>query len=367
MRNKFIVMFFTFLFMIAITPFVFGKLMNAKFNKMLENLKKQGIEIKEIKNKSSYIQTDRVFKVKIPGKNLNLKEVDYIGAIVETKFKNLPVTTVDFLGDIKELKLKSADLTPYVKDKIKFIVITPNFKVYNYKVFDGNIVFPDSQIKWEKIKGTFKYPSKNYFESEKIKLIFKNLSLSIENLKNDYQKEKEFLKNLLSFDSVVEVGKNKFFVRKVFFNNVANFNTASLDINGGFDNLTLNDFKVKKVDLNLSFYEFNKELFYRFIYMNDEKAASKLFKENFKFNGGLSVKELDYLNKNLGFLKLKANGNKEDFNITLSTTQQLAGIIIMFIPQMAIILNEANVVDDKIYLKIEVKKGKIIVNGKSFN
>lgn len=67
MKNKLLIMFLTFLVMIGVTPLIFDKLMNAKFNKMLENVKKDGFEVIQIEDKSTYLQTDRIFKVVIPG------------------------------------------------------------------------------------------------------------------------------------------------------------------------------------------------------------------------------------------------------------------------------------------------------------
>ena len=69
MKNRFVVMFITFIVMILLTPIIFSKLMNSKFNTMLLKIQQQkGIIIKEIKDKSTYLTTDRIFDVKIPGK-----------------------------------------------------------------------------------------------------------------------------------------------------------------------------------------------------------------------------------------------------------------------------------------------------------
>ena len=106
MKNKLIIMLVTFIVLIAITPFVFSKLMNSKFNKMLDNLRKDGIEIKLIEDKSSYIKTDKLFLVTIPEKFLvkqNLEGIKSIVLKVEAQFKNLPVTDVLFWVKLKKL------------------------------------------------------------------------------------------------------------------------------------------------------------------------------------------------------------------------------------------------------------------------
>ena len=108
MKNKLIIMLVTFIVLIAITPFVFSKLMNAKFDEMLDNLRKDGIEIKLIEDKSSYIQTDKLFLVTIPekfliNKDIALEGVKSVTLEIETKFKNLPITDVLFLGKVKKL------------------------------------------------------------------------------------------------------------------------------------------------------------------------------------------------------------------------------------------------------------------------
>ena len=101
-KSKIIVMGITFIVLILITPLVFSKLMNAKFNQMLKKYENEGYSIKLIKDKSSYIQTDKVFEVLIPGKKVNLN-VNDINITLEVKFKNLPVTNVVFEGVVNSI------------------------------------------------------------------------------------------------------------------------------------------------------------------------------------------------------------------------------------------------------------------------
>ena len=126
MKNKLIVMILTFAVMIALTPLVFSKLMNAKFNQMIENLNKEGIKVEVIKDKSSYLQTDKILSVEIPKKYLN-NTFEKVNLEVEAKFKNLPVTNVLFLGNIKNVKLMPQfakyenEINEFLKKYIKLI------------------------------------------------------------------------------------------------------------------------------------------------------------------------------------------------------------------------------------------------------
>ena len=126
MKNKLIVMILTFAVMIALTPLVFSKLMNAKFNQMIENLNKEGIKVEVIKDKSSYLQTDKILSVEIPKEYLN-NAFESINLEVEAKFKNLPVTNVLFLGNVKNVKLMPQfakyenKINEFLKKYIKFV------------------------------------------------------------------------------------------------------------------------------------------------------------------------------------------------------------------------------------------------------
>ena len=126
MKNKLIVMILTFAVMIVLTPLVFSKLMNAKFNQMIENLNKEGIKVEVIKDKSSYLQTDKILSVEIPKKYLN-NAFESINLEVEAKFKNLPVTNVLFIGNIKNVNLMPQfekyenEINEFLKKYIKLI------------------------------------------------------------------------------------------------------------------------------------------------------------------------------------------------------------------------------------------------------
>jgi hypothetical protein len=160
MKNKLVVMFLTVLVMIAVTPLIFSKLMNAKLEKMVENLNKEGYKVKLIEDKSGYLKTDKVFLVDISGKKLNNQLIDNLEFKIETSFYNLPVTKVDFKGVLKKIDLTSKeynyDINSLLNNKIKFTATTPNFKIYSYKLDDINLPIDNSKIN---IKGCLLYTS----------------------------------------------------------------------------------------------------------------------------------------------------------------------------------------------------------------
>ena len=115
-NNKLIVMIITFIILIGLTPLIFSKFMNARFNTMLLKLQQnRGIVAKEIKNKSSYLTTDRVFEVTIPGSVLKQKKIKSITLRMEVKFKNLPVSNVWSHNVIHNIKLQNEETIPFFK------------------------------------------------------------------------------------------------------------------------------------------------------------------------------------------------------------------------------------------------------------
>jgi hypothetical protein len=160
-KQKYIVMGLTFLILIVLTPLIFSKLMNAKLNKMVENLNKEGYSVKLIKDKSSYLKTDKVFLVDISGDKLNNQLIDNLEFKIETTFNNLPVTKVDFRGVLERIDLTvkeyNDEINTLLDRKIKFIATTPNFRVYDYKIEDINLPLSQAKVKIKGIKGIFEY------------------------------------------------------------------------------------------------------------------------------------------------------------------------------------------------------------------
>ncbi|QCT94423.1 DUF945 domain-containing protein [Caminibacter mediatlanticus TB-2] len=392
MKNRLIVFIATFLIMVLITPFVFSKLMNSKFDKMLDNLKKSGIEIKEVKNKSSYILTDRVFLVKVPGKTIDEDSIEYIEAQVESKFKNLPVTDVKFFGDVKKIVFKDEDLNqinPLIKDKIKFLVITPNFKTYKYKIFDNNISDKSFVFKFKGINGIYNYPNNEN------NLNIQSLILSIENrVKFEANNFKSYYKNnnyqILSgseFNFSATYLNNKFLFdsiksdNKVFISDKAKAISKLLVKNINFNNQLI--LKNNYLDLNLSNIDY--KTIQKLRNTNDKKKQEELLKElvtkGLKANLKFDIKDIEIKNQKLGFINLYAklnikpddklfekleNKDLEDINLSLKlkTTPKIATILAITNPVIGAVFMNAKQDKNGVLISLDIKEGKIFLNGK---
>ncbi|GAB6044493.1 hypothetical protein JCM11957_00910 [Caminibacter profundus] len=387
MKNKLLIMFLTFLVMIGVTPLIFDKLMNAKFNKMLENVKKDGFEVIQIEDKSTYLQTDRIFKVVIPGQKIdNNGYIKDIVLKVETKFKNLPVTDVKFFG--KVLKIDTADekldknINTLIKDKINFLVITPNFKTYRYKIFDTDIG-NDIHLVLKDVNGVFVYPNKNDLKIGSF--IYKDkLTLEFKNIKSEYEKDGNAVKNKTSFNmyfgdkqkiSLINFRSNgiTYFGDKI--KSHVKFSFDSLDI---FKNLFVEDFKadftLDKLDLkSLKELQNTKDKY-------NEKLTYKLFEKGLDINLKTKIKDIKTLNQELGFFDLDASmkflptknleqklKNKDlsflEFYMDLKTTPKISMLIMNLMPKSAFIFALAKKEKGIIELKLKLKNGEVEING----
>ena len=393
MKSKLIVMFFTFIVLIAITPFVFSKLMNAKFNEMLDNLRKDGVEIRLIEDKSSYIQTDKLFLVTIPqkflvNKNLALESVKSITLEVETKFKNLPVTDVLFLGEVKKITLSSNlknvehGLNKFAK-YVKFVITTPNFKDYFYRFED----IKDKNFAIVGVKGTFSKKDLNknslvikklYISEEKWFIEFKNLKHNVEwNYKKSFS-------NYYSFDVNFISNKESFYIYNVYGSNKILFNKAvNLSAKVGFNKLILPklleadnfklDLKVKGIESNIL-----KEIVST---KNIEPYLEKILKKGFKVAINSNLNKMKALNKELGGYKFnfdinflpthnikeKLKNNNFDFvqaTLFLETSPEIATFIMNAEPDIKFLFELAKKEKDKVILDLELKNGKLYSEGK---
>lgn len=392
MRNKIVVMIFTFVLMIALTPLVFGKLMNAKFDKMLNQVKSEGIELKQIQDKSSYLQTDRVFEVIIPGKLLNVPEIEYIKAVVEAKFKNLPVTTADFEGVVKEIKTKNFDnrkINEFIKDKIKFFVTTPNFRVYKYKIYDTSFDLNGAVLKITGTQGVLVYPDKNQITVAKIELkgIKKPIEISLNNFKNVYEKKNNEVLNSSSFNLKGDFGKFKFSVDNFNSKNVVIFSAGKVNSVGDLsvkDINISNMLKINGIKANVKINGLDEKtvmLLQKAPRYERDRLALQLVSKGFQINAKVNVQNIDYASKNLGFIdltlfadikpvknieeKIKADDfDFVNFEIDLKTTPTIATFLAMLDPKIAMILQNAKQTKNGIELDIKKQNNKIFINGK---
>ncbi|WP_457559904.1 hypothetical protein [Caminibacter sp.] len=392
MKSKIVVMVLTFIVMVALTPLVFGKLMNSKFDKMLQNIQKQGIEIKEIKDKSSYLQTDRIFEVKIPGSRFDSPEIKCVCAIIESRFKNLPVTTVDFNGTVTRVELKDADnqkLNEIIKNKIKFFVTTPNFRIYQYRVMDNSIKADDVVISFKGIKGVLDYPKKNIIEMSKIKLKSETQPINVEvkNIKNEYDKNLNEYITKTSFDLNGSFGKFKFALN--------NLNSKSVVIDSAgkvnnvselhFNNLNIANFvDINKTDLTLKIRGADKKILDELKNATSKEIKQrlllKLISKGLQIDSNLEISDIKYLTQNLGFFDMKAFINFKptenieqriqnndfgfvDFDINIKTTPTIAQVLVLLEPKLSFVLQNANK-NGAVVIEIKKQNGEIYINGR---
>ena len=392
MRNKIVVFLLTFAVMVLATPFVFDKLMNSKFNQMLDNFKKEGYVIKQIENKSSYLTTDRVFEVLIPGEKID--ESGYIKDIVlevEAKFRNLPVTDVGFFG--KVLKVESDDknfekqINKIINNKIKFIVITPNFKIYKYKLEDTTLQAGINEVKIKGLNGVYEYPQKN--DLKIYSLLFKDargIGIELKQVQNQFIKEGDNVKSNTKFNLYANLYNNKVTLLNVRTDNITYFGDKIKSIsNIEFDSLNfLGSVIVKDFKLNLIADKIDGEVISKLQNTTDKYQREVLVKEllakGFDLDLNTDIKDIKALSQNLGFLNLKSSlkikpDNKlfeklqkhdiSDINffMDLKTTPQISMILMNLVPQSTFAFAFAKKDNGVVELIIKIENGEIYING----
>ncbi len=386
MKNKIVIMFLTLVVMIFATPLVFEKLMNSKFDTMLLNLQQQkGIVIKEIKNKSSYLTTDRIFEVTIPGSAINQKEIKYIKLITEATFKNLPVTNVFFHNTVKDVVLVKQGEIPFLKDNFVFDVVTPDFKHYKYRVLDKNIDINGVEIGWSAFKGIYVHNKEFKNEDGNIKILIKknNATISFNHFISDYLKVGNKIEQ--------NAGLKDIQIKSPRFNGeIKNINSQSetvlkKDTLDSVSNLLVEDvninnlFKLKDLKINAKIYGLDKKAIQELQNGNDEtsqKSLKVLLNRGFNGNIKLRVKDLAFM-QDLGFLNAdinfsiekgnnveKINNNDLSFlnlNAKIVASPKLGAIIMMSEPKLGSFIKNEN---NKSIVIIKINKGKIYINGK---
>ena len=319
MKNKIMVMIVTFVIMIILTPVIFGKLMNSKFNTMTLKLQQQkGILIKEIKDKSSYLTTDRIFEVKIPGSLLNDNGIDYIEMTSEVKFKNLPVTNVYFHNIIKDVVLEDGEKLPFLKNA-QIDVVTPNFKVYSFNI--KPIKYKNFNL--SQIKGTFSV-NKNIstLSIDKISLNENKLSFNIINFKSITQKAINFFKSEDKFDLDLKFLDKSINVKNVnILTSLRKAKKTSINFNLSFKDLKFSKIiEADNFNTKIKIYDLNSTLFNKAIRSQDKNLTLQLLANGFKLDINSSLNNLSFLGFNEGGFKLRLKTiiykakNLKDFN-----------------------------------------------------
>lgn len=392
MKNKIIGGIIGFIIIVAITPLVFGKLMNSKFNDMLAKLQTEGYKVKQIKNNNSYFTTDRVFDVIIPASKLQkFNGLKYVEVQVETIFKNMPVTNVVFKGKIVKVVTDdpelTAELNKLIKDKIKFVVTTPDFKVFRFKVADIDLNQPPFEIAIKGFNGIFEKPFDLSYKIKTFVIKYPQFSITLNNVAEKTSKTDGEIKESMSFDLT---GRYGFFVVNLknysLQSDVKIAKTTSISLDTKFDSLSLKGMAdIKNVNVEFQASGLDSDLLASLKNITDPQQKQQIFEKilskGFTTKFSVGVKDVVLQQKDLGFLNLdaslKINPSKDivqklnngdlksiDASLNLKTTPVLAKMIISLDPvDLRQIFNYAKVQNGNVVLNIKVKNGKIYING----
>jgi len=392
-NSKLIAMFLTFIVMIAITPFIFGKLMNSKFDKMLDNLRKEGIVIKELKSKSTYLTTDRVFEVEIPQNVIDNKDIKVVKLKVESVFKNLPVTDVKFFGKVKEIVFntlndaENAEFNDAIKDKIKFLVTTPNFKVYEYKFDDTTIDFKDgSKIGYSGLKGVYQYykTRKNSFSLEKAFFNQDGVLFQANNVRVKYSNEPEKSESSAKFDLILKDSNKAISIKNISTDTISTFKDklSSISKISIQEVNLLNKLFLKQISLEFDVKGIDKNAYENIAKKAkpDENDLLELVKKGFSLKADLKISKITAQNKDYGFLNLfaklnvKPETNIEEkiktnnldfvtFELDLKTTAEVSALIMNMVPQSVFLFMGAEKNNGILTLQITFKNNEVFLNG----
>jgi hypothetical protein len=390
-KQKYIVMGLTFLILIVLTPLIFSKLMNAKLNKMVENLNKEGYSVKLIKDKSSYLKTDKVFLVDISGDKLNNQLIDNLEFKIETTFNNLPVTKVDFRGVLERIDLTvkeyNDEINTLLDRKIKFIATTPNFRVYDYKIEDINLPLSQAKVKIKGIKGIFEYSDikTNKLLIDDVSFIANNLLIEIKNIKDNSFYKKNDIKNENRFDFYLTAANNKIQINNVKISTHSLIDKKTSVISKvSFDKFVSNFLNMDNFIFNLNLLNLDTSILIAIANeINPQKRdllTLELLKKGLEIKLKSQAKKIEVMNKNLGFyvvdanLKILPDSNLEEdiktnnlkfLNSTIhyESTPEIATLFMNLYPRSSFVFALAKKENGKVILDIVLKDSKLFVNG----
>jgi len=390
-KQKYITMVLTFIVLILITPLIFSKLMNFKLNKMVKNLNKNGYFVKLIENKSTYLKTDKIFLVEIPGKKLNNNFINKFYFKIETIFYNLPVTKVDFKGilekiDLAQKKYEKA-FNSLISKKFKFFVTTPNFKVYNYKVYDISLPFDKFVFNINGIEGVFEYSNlkTNKLNINHIALKGNNVLFEVKNFKNNSFYKKDNIKNENSFSLYVKINNDNFECRNIkIYTNTQIDKKTNIITKFSFDSFISKFAIINNFVFNLNLLGLDTNFLFKITNEIDpilqEKDIFKLLKKGLQINLNSKVKNIELMQKKFGYCLLKADikvlpdkNLEEDIkennlkfinsHIYFESTPKIATLIVNIFPKSAFIISLAKKEGSKVVLDLSLKNSKLYANG----
>jgi len=374
MKTKPIVMIITFIVMILITPIIFSKLMNSKYNMMFVNLSQNGYKIKTLKENNGYLRSERVLDVVIPGEKLGFNNVKYVEAEVKTYFKNLPITNVYFEGRVINIKLKKENpILEKLAKKIKFNAVTPDFKTYAFKI--EPIKYYTLSI--DEIKGKLDTKNKIVNFNTNMHLKDKKIVFNLLNLNTLIENKKDFLKNKSNFDINVKLADKDITIKNVNIESMTSFKKdAFINFKLSFKDLLFskiinaNDFY-----LNVKGYDFNNTLLKKVVVDKDKNLTLNLLANGFKIDINSSLKSLTFLGFNQGginlFVKIgvdKANDINDfqrnfkkylSLNIKADMSKKFANMLKNSFPMMRGFLNVPADKNGIVHVRLNFAKGSI--------
>jgi len=391
-KNKLLVMLATFAVLVAITPFVFAKLMNAKFNQMIAKINQKGYKVVQIADESGYLKTKRVFKVIIGPDKLKDRDYKKIVLKVTTEFYNLPVTTVRFKGRVDnivlsdDLKNIEKPLNDYVRKNVRFEVDTPNFKKYAY-TFDDIVLKGSPNVEIRGIYGYFfYYPGLNKNETHVKTIVIndKDVKLKLDDLviKNSFSENELLTKSDFNLRLSLEKKINLSVINAQIQSGVLKHNKKVDLINRvAVGEFKINDlFFVKKFNANLKIKDIDADLFKKAVKTRDEETnrvlIDKILEKGVTFDIKSDTEKItafqsdlgNYdLNMSLKFLPTKnieekfAANNLDfiDLKFHLVISKKLANVLERFYPQSIYLLMLGRESNNKIVVDLAMKDGKI--------
>ena len=371
MKNKLVVMIVTFVIMILLTPFIFSKLMNAKYDTMLLKLSQNGYKIKTLKENIGYLKSERVLDVIVPGEKIKSNEIEYIESEIKTYFKNLPVTNVYFEGKIKDIKLKHPNkIIKDIAKKIEFNAVTSDFKTYAFSI--KPIKYKNLSI--STIKGILK-PSSGILNFN-TNVVFRdnNLTFYISDLNSFIEQKKDLFKEDSKFNLNLQILDKNATVKNIEIESL--IDKSSLKFKLSFNKLLFS--KIIEADnffAQIKAYDFNKTLFKKALISKDKNLTLKLLANGFKVDVNSSLKNLLFLGFNQGGFNLNIKAiiykadNIKDFEnnfkkylsvkINATLSKEFAKMLRQSFPMLRGFLNLPPDKNGNIHIRINLNKGSI--------
>ena len=350
-KQKLLVMFITFIFLIFITPIVFSKLMNSKLDSMIVTLNQHGYQIKELKNENSYITSKRYFDIKIPGKLINesVKWIEFRGFIT---FKNLPVTSVLMRGKLVDGKAQKyiQKLIDSLKGKLVLNVTTPNFKVFKFKADDIN----EKDLVLKNFQGIYDRGKLSYsFKEFKLKDT-QILNANVKNSKTKSSMQFSFKNENFEMDGV----------------KIDSLVTKKFDFNLSCKKVVLNSKKMKGVNLSVNV-DTKKEA----LKLLQDGKFKKLQKYPIKILAKLNVADVLGLGdfhigffldaKNLENIEDKIKAQKFDFINYFELKLKVKDKLMSFLandPKVKLIATLAKYKDGYAWFEVKIQNNKVSIN-----